>query len=87
MLSAKQGGIKYYILSLWYDSTWDWTPVCLTIGKHSTHYANGLGGVGVISLLLTNKWSQEKRWIITKWNAINFAQGLKSGRRFYILWR
>ena len=23
MLNAKQGGIKYYFLSLWYDSTWD----------------------------------------------------------------
>ena len=27
VLSAKQGGIKYHFLSLWYDSTWDWTPV------------------------------------------------------------
>ena len=27
MLSVKQGGIKYHFLSLWYDSTWDWTPV------------------------------------------------------------
>ena len=26
MLSIKQGGIKYHFLSLWYDSTWDWTP-------------------------------------------------------------
>ena len=23
MLSVKQGGIKYYFLCLWYDSTWD----------------------------------------------------------------
>ena len=37
MLSVKQGGIKYYFLSLWYDSTWDWIPVSQTIGKHSTH--------------------------------------------------
>ena len=35
--SIKQGGIKYHFLSLWYDSTWDWTPVSCTIGKHSTH--------------------------------------------------
>ena len=27
MLSAKQGGIKYRFLSLWYNSTWDWTSV------------------------------------------------------------
>ena len=26
MLSAQQSGIKYHFLSLWYDSTWDWTP-------------------------------------------------------------
>ena len=25
ILSAKQGGVKYHFLSLWYDSTWDWT--------------------------------------------------------------
>ena len=35
MPSAKQGSIKYHFLSLWYDSTWDWTPVSQTIGKHS----------------------------------------------------
>ena len=23
ILSVKQGGIQYYFLSLWYDSTWD----------------------------------------------------------------
>ena len=27
-------------LSLWYDSTWDWTQVYQAIGKHSNHYAN-----------------------------------------------
>ena len=34
VLSGKQGGIKYHILNLWYDSTWDWTPVSQTIGEH-----------------------------------------------------
>ena len=34
MLSVKQGGIKYHFLSLWYDSTWVWTQVSQTIGKH-----------------------------------------------------
>ena len=37
MLSVKQGGIKYHFLSLWYDSTWDWTPVSQTIGEHSIY--------------------------------------------------
>ena len=32
MLSVKQGGIKYHFLSLWYDSTWDWTQVSRPIG-------------------------------------------------------
>ena len=33
MLSAKQGGIKYHFLILWYDSTWDWIPVSRAIGE------------------------------------------------------
>ena len=32
-----QGGIKNDFLSLWYDSTWDWTQVSGTIGEHSNH--------------------------------------------------
>ena len=40
MLSVKQGGIKYHFLSLWYNSTWDWTKVFRNIGEHSTHLAN-----------------------------------------------
>ena len=36
MLSVKQSGIKYHFLSLWYDLTWNWTPVSQTIGKHYT---------------------------------------------------
>ena len=42
MLTAKQGGIKYYFLSLSYDWTWDWTPVSQAIGEHSNHCANNL---------------------------------------------
>ena len=34
MLSAKQDGIKNHFLSLWHDSTWDWTTVSRTIGEH-----------------------------------------------------
>ena len=41
MLSVKQGGIKYHFLSLWYDSTKDWTPVSYTMAEQSTHKANG----------------------------------------------
>ena len=42
MLNVKWGGIEYHFLSLWYDSTWDWTPVSRTIDEHSTHFANSL---------------------------------------------
>ena len=34
MLRVNQGSIKYHFLSLWYDSTWDWTQVSRAIGKH-----------------------------------------------------
>ena len=39
MLSVKQGSIKYYFLSLWYDSTRGWTPVPRATGEYSNHYA------------------------------------------------
>ena len=31
MLSVKQRGIKNHFLSLWYDSSWDWTPLNIFI--------------------------------------------------------
>ena len=37
MLSVNQGGIKYHFLSLWYDSTWDWTQVSRSIWYYLTH--------------------------------------------------
>ena len=40
MLSVKQGGIKYHFLSLWYDSTWDWTQVTRAISEYSNHHAD-----------------------------------------------
>ena len=42
MLSVKQVSIKYHFLSLWYDSTWDWTPVSRTIGEHFSLRQNPL---------------------------------------------
>ena len=38
VLSVKQVGIKYHFLSLWYDSTWDWTPVSWAIGEDNHQY-------------------------------------------------
>ena len=40
MLSVKQEGIKYHFKSIWYNATWDWTPVSGAIGEYSTHRAN-----------------------------------------------
>ena len=40
MLSVKLGGIKYHFLSLWYDSTSDWTQVSRAIDEHSNRLAN-----------------------------------------------
>ena len=55
ILSVKQGGIKYHFLSLWYDSTWDWTQVSRAIGKHSNHYTN----VRIKQLVLhENSWNR-----------------------------
>ena len=42
MPSINQGGIKYHFLSLWYDLTWNWTPVPWVIDKHFTYLSNGL---------------------------------------------
>ena len=53
MQSVKQGGIKYHFFSLWYDSTWDWTPVSLAIGEHSTTKPMGwLGHVCIFFSIL-----------------------------------
>ena len=41
ILAVKQRGINHPLFSLWYGSTWYWTPVSLTISEHSKHYANG----------------------------------------------
>ena len=57
VLSAKQDSIKYHFLSLWYDLTWDWTPVSRTIVEHFNHYGNG-------ALLSIHSW-RENSWIQT----------------------
>ena len=42
ILSVKQRGIKYHFLSLWYDSTRDWTQIDRAISEPSTHLPSGL---------------------------------------------
>ena len=54
-MRVKQEDIKYHFLkSLWYDSTWEGTPVSLTISEHSTHSANDKDG-----LAINNPWRLE----------------------------
>ena len=38
ILSIKQRSVNYHFLSLWYDSTWDWTPICQAIGEYFSHF-------------------------------------------------
>ena len=42
MLIVKQGGIKYHFLSLWCDTTWNWTLVSWIIGEHCNHYKKNI---------------------------------------------
>ena len=42
MLNFWKGGIKYYFLSLSYDSIWDWNLVSWIVGENFNHYANGI---------------------------------------------
>ena len=64
MLSVKQGGIKYYFLSLWYDSTWDWTQVSRTIGEHSKHYANVQKGKILTAKAKVNCLTELKKFLV-----------------------
>ena len=40
ILIVKQVGIMYHFLSLWYDTTLDWTPFSRDIGEHFSRYTN-----------------------------------------------
>ena len=61
MLSVKQDSIKYYFLSLWYDSTWDWTQLSRAISEHSNHYANVRYDILII---IVNKRLNNSIWCI-----------------------
>ena len=56
MLSVKQGGIKYHFLSVWYNSTWDWTQAMF--GKVFT---NGPGNLGSIPDRVIPKTQKKKK--------------------------
>ena len=71
MQSVKQGGIKYHFLSLWYDSTWDWTQVSQSIGEHSNQYTNVRAFLvnTCIKDDLPEYWPMESKftWILLLW--------------------
>ena len=52
MLSVMQGDIKYHLFSLWYDSTWDRTPVSRTIDEQCLYTVINLGRSGETHLAL-----------------------------------
>ena len=58
MLDVKQGDIQYDVLSLWYDSSWDWTPVSRTIGEH---YSIGYWPGNTVSKLYVSKSNAGER--------------------------
>ena len=66
--SVKQGGIKYHFLSLWYDLTWEWTPVFQTIDEHY------LLGQNIYKIQKQQIWItrfiQQIRWILPRELAI-----------------
>ena len=75
MLSVKQGGIKYHFLSLWYDSTWDWTPVSQAIGEHSTTKPMGWS-IGIINRVFANGPGDRGSipgWVIPKTQKLDAA--------------
>ena len=83
-LSVKQGGIKYHFLSLWYESTWDWTLLSWTISKHSTHYAN------IIIILILTSFSNQlcfTAWVTASllWSCLSILVDLNSALVWMVL--
>ena len=59
MLSVKQGGIKYHILSLCYGSIWDWILVFRAMIQPSTNYSADWRILFVNSLSLSSEFGFE----------------------------
>ena len=90
MLSVKQDSIKYHFLSLWYDSTWDWTQISRAIGEHSNHYAIVLNShtwyhVAVCKQIVSIKFDKSIYWIeliifkSNTWNHFTVCKQMRSG--------
>ena len=58
MLSVKQGGIKYHFLSLWYDSTWDWTQVSRAISEIDNSFINYI--IAIVRFILPDYVKSKK---------------------------
>ena len=55
-------------MSLWYDSTWDWTPVSRTTGEHANHYANGPVYIYIYIYIYIYRERERERERYSIWN-------------------
>ena len=55
LLLMMQGGIKYHYLNLWYDSTWNWTPVSRSPGPLANTLPTSPKSRGQVELDVTHK--------------------------------
>ena len=75
MVSANQGGIKSPFLSLWYDSTWDWTPVSQTIYEHFTHLVKSIIEIKIVVCFDKTKINSFKLY---KWTSPQLIDEVRS---------
>ena len=65
ILRVKQRGIKKHFFSLWYDSTWDWTPVSRAISQwirqEEMLYSHLLIHAEIYIYMLDTYWRNDKQ--------------------------
>ena len=66
-ITVKQEGIKYHFKSLWYNVTWDWTPVSRVIREHSTHW------VKLKSNIINIVWQVNKLCVLVEECVLNIS--------------
>ena len=94
MLSVKQKEVKYHFWSLWYDLTWDRTPV--SFGKHSNQWT-GLAIKRVenlrywtnvkrksMQLVIPMIWREAKDYIIHSYLCVINLKGINSKNKYHV---
>ena len=66
-LSIKQGDIKYLFSSLWYDLSWNWTPVSRAIVENCTNWINTWKNMTVVQNDLSLTQKEEYSWTFLSW--------------------